>query len=132
MSGVAEKSGGSFRGIKLLLCENPLPPIDEAVAAARAHVPKSNFCTEPYSAPLRRLISEQPGAPERLVHINANSELVLRLLFDRFGQQVHLLTPATRYSPRLLAAIVRPVCGPTRTSPSTCPIWRFPMARRWR
>ena len=29
-----EKGGGTFRGIKLLLCENPLPPLDEAIAAA--------------------------------------------------------------------------------------------------
>ena len=32
MSTVAEKGGGTFQGIKLLLCENPLPPIDEAIA----------------------------------------------------------------------------------------------------
>lgn len=93
MSAVAEKGGGTFQGIKLLLCENPLPPIDEAIAAAQAEVPHSNFYTEPYSAPLRRLISEQLGVPERLIHINAGSELILRQIFDRFGQQVHLLTP---------------------------------------
>lgn len=93
MSAIAEKGGGSFQGIKLLLCENPLPPIDEAIVAAQAEVPHSNFYTEPYSAPLRRLISEQAGVAERLVHINAGSELILRQLFDRFGQQVHLLTP---------------------------------------
>ena len=93
MSAIAEKGGGSFQGIKLLLCENPLPPIDEAVAAAQAEVPNSNYYTEPYSAPLRRLISEQLGVPERLIHINAGSELILRQLFDRFGQRVHLLTP---------------------------------------
>jgi len=93
MSTIAEKGGGTFQGIKLLLCENPLPPIDEAIAAAQAAVPHSNYYTEPYSAPLRRLISEQIGVPERLVHINAGSELILRQLFDRFGQQVHLLTP---------------------------------------
>src|SRR5690606_16037569 len=29
----------------------------------------------------------------RFIHINAGSELILRQLFDRFGQQVHLLTP---------------------------------------
>jgi histidinol-phosphate aminotransferase len=29
------------------------------------------------------------------VAINAGSELILRQLFDRFGQQVHLLTPRT-------------------------------------
>src|SRR3989338_5225693 len=93
MSAIAEKGGGSFRGIKLLLCENPLPPIEEAIAAAQAEVPNSNYYTEAYSAPLRHLISEQLGVPERLIHINAGSELILRQLFDRFGQQVHLLTP---------------------------------------
>jgi len=31
--------------------------------------------------------------PERLIHINAGSELILRQIFDRFGQRVHLLTP---------------------------------------
>ena len=29
-----EKGGGTFAGIKLLLCENPLPPIPEAIKAA--------------------------------------------------------------------------------------------------
>jgi histidinol-phosphate aminotransferase len=90
---VSEKGGGSFQGIKLLLCENPLPPIDEAIAAAQAEAPHSNYYTEPYSAPLRQLLSAQLGVPERLIHINAGSELILRQLFDRFGQQVHLLTP---------------------------------------
>ncbi|MGA8862594.1 MAG: histidinol-phosphate transaminase [Gallionella sp.] len=93
MSAIAEKGGGTFHGIKLLLCENPLPPIEEAIAAAQAEVPHSNYYTEPYSAPLRRLLSEQIGVPERLIHINAGSELILRQIFDRFGQQVHLLTP---------------------------------------
>lgn len=93
MKPMGEKGGGTFRGIKLLLCENPLPPIDEAIAAGRAEVADSNHYTEPYSGPLRRLISEQVGVPERLVHINAGSELILRQLFDRFGQQAHLLTP---------------------------------------
>ena len=93
MGTIAEKGGGTFQGIKLLLCENPLPPIDEAIAAAQAEVPHSNYYTEAYSAPLHRLISAQLGVPERLIHINAGSELILRQLFDRFGQQVHLLTP---------------------------------------
>jgi histidinol-phosphate aminotransferase len=101
MSAIAEKGGGTFQGIKLLLCENPLPPIDEAIAAAQAEVPHSNYYTEPYSAPLRRLISEQIGVPERLVHINAGSELILRQLFDRFGQQVHLLTPTYMLFPEI-------------------------------
>lgn len=90
---IAEKGGGSFQGIKLLLCESPLPPIEEAIVAAQAEVPHGNYYTEAYSAPLRRLISEQIDVPEELIHINAGSELILRQLFDRFGQQVHLLTP---------------------------------------
>lgn len=93
MSSIVEKGGGAFEGIKLLLCENPLPPLDEAILAAQSELAHSNYYTEPYSAPLRRLISEQVGVPERLIHINAGSELILRQLFDRLGQQVHLLTP---------------------------------------
>lgn len=88
-----EKGGGAFQGIKLLLCENPLAPIEEAIAAAQSEVPRSNFYTEAYSKPLRRLISKQIAVPERHIHINAGSELILRQIFDRIGQQVHLLTP---------------------------------------
>ncbi|MGC2048396.1 MAG: histidinol-phosphate transaminase [Gallionella sp.] len=101
MNTIAEKGGGTFQGIKLLLCENPLPPIEEAIAAAQAEVPHSNYYTEPYSAPLRRLISEQIKVPERLIHINAGSELILRQLFDRYGQQVHLLTPTYMLFPEI-------------------------------
>ena len=101
MSAVAEKGGGTFQGIKLLLCENPLPPIEEAIAAAQAEAPHGNYYTEPYSAPLRRLISEQLGMSERLIHINAGSELILRQLFDRYGQQVHLLTPTYALFPEI-------------------------------
>ncbi len=93
MTAISEKGGGTFRGIKLLLCENPLPPLEEAIEAAQAELPHSNYYTEPYSEPLRRLLSERIGVPERLIHINAGSELILRQLFDRLGQQVHLLTP---------------------------------------
>ena len=110
MTSILEKGGGTFTGIKLLLCENPLPPIAAAIAAAQAEVPHSNYYTEPYSAPLRRLLAQQLGVPERLIHINAGSELILRQLFARFGQQVHLLTPtyvlfpeiAERYTETLL------------------------------
>jgi histidinol-phosphate aminotransferase len=101
MTSLSEKGGGAFEGIKLLLCENPLPPIEEAIAAAQAEVPHSNYYTEAYSAPLRRLISAQLGVPERLIHINAGSELILRQLFDRFGQQVHLLTPTYALFPEI-------------------------------
>lgn len=89
----SEKGGGGFHGLKLLLCENPLPPLGEAIEAARAELPRSNYYTEAYSAPLRRLLAERIGVPERLIHINAGSELILRQIFDRFGQNVHLLTP---------------------------------------
>jgi histidinol-phosphate aminotransferase len=101
MTSILEKGGGTFSGIKLLLCENPLPPIDEAIAAAQKEVPRSNYYTEAYSAPLRRLIAQQLGVPERLIHINAGSELILRQLFERFGQQVHLLTPTYPLFPEI-------------------------------
>ena len=101
MTSLIEKGGGAFEGIKLLLCENPLPPIEEAVAAAQAEVPRSNYYTEAHSSPLRRLISAQLGVPAQLIHINAGSELILRQLFDRFGQQVHLLTPTYALFPEI-------------------------------
>lgn len=96
-----EKGGGTFAGVKLLLCENPMPPIEEAIAAARAEAPHSNYYTEAYSEPLRCLISERLGVPQRLIHINAGSELILRQLFDRLGQQVHLLTPTYPLFPEI-------------------------------
>lgn len=98
---VAQKGGGSFAGVKLLLCENPLPPLEEAIAAARAELPRSNHYTEPYSAPLRRLLAHELGVGEAHIHINAGSELILRQLFDRYGQQVHLLTPTYPLFPEI-------------------------------
>jgi len=38
MTAKLEKGGAAFQGIKLLLCENPLPPIDEAIKAAQAEL----------------------------------------------------------------------------------------------
>jgi histidinol-phosphate aminotransferase len=93
MTSLLEKGGGTFAGLKMLLCENPLPPLEEAIAAAQEELARSNYYTEAYSAPLRRLLSEQLGVPERLIHINAGSELILRQLFARLGRRVHLLTP---------------------------------------
>jgi histidinol-phosphate aminotransferase len=101
MTSILEKGGGTFAGIKLLLCENPLPPIDEAITAAQAEVPRSNYYTEPFSAPLRQFIAGSLKVPERLVHINAGSELILRQLFDRLGRQVHLLTPTYPLFPEI-------------------------------
>jgi histidinol-phosphate aminotransferase len=88
-----EKGGAGFEGVKLLLCENPLPPIDAAIEAAEAELPRSNHYTEPYSEPLRELLADRDGVPVSHVHVNAGSELILRQLFDRFGQQVHLTSP---------------------------------------
>ncbi|HUJ86415.1 MAG TPA: hypothetical protein VLX30_06140 [Burkholderiales bacterium] len=109
----SEKGGGSFHGIKLLLCENPLPPLEEAIAAAQAEAPRGNHYTEAHSAPLRALIAEQLGVPERLVHINAGSELILRKLFDRLGERVHLLTPTYPLLPEIARAHTE-----TRLSPA--------------
>jgi histidinol-phosphate/aromatic aminotransferase/cobyric acid decarboxylase-like protein len=39
--------------------------------------------------------------PLPLVHVNAGSELNLRQLFDRFGQQVHLLLPTYTLFPEI-------------------------------
>jgi histidinol-phosphate aminotransferase len=91
---ISEKGGGTHQGIKLLLCENPLPPLDEAISAAEVELSVSNYYTEAYSQPLRQFLADQIGVPERLIHINAGSELILRQLFDRLGQQVHLLSPS--------------------------------------
>jgi len=113
MSALAEKGGGTFHGIKLLLCENPLPPLEEAIAAAQAEAPLGNYYTEAYSAPLRRLIAAQLGVPERLVHVNAGSELILRQLFDRFGSRAHLLTPTYALFPEIARAYTE-----TRLSPA--------------
>lgn len=101
MTSMIEKGGSSFHGIRLLLCENPLPPIEEAIAAAQAESVHGNYYTEPYSAPLRSLLSQRNGVPERFIHINAGSELILRQIFDRLGRQVHLLTPTYPLFPEI-------------------------------
>lgn len=105
MTSVAEKGGGGLPGIRLLLCENPLPPLEEAVAAAQAELPRGNYYTEPHSAPLRRMIAERASVSERLVHVNAGSELILRQLFDRLGQRVHLLTPTYPLFPEIAGRV---------------------------
>ena len=131
MTSILEKGGGTFEGIKLLLCENPLPPIEEAIAAAQAEVPRSNYYTEPFSEPLRRFIAESIGVPERLVHINAGSELILRQLFDRLGQRVHLLTPTYPLFPEIAARYTETRLATRKTtSPSTWRIWKSRMAPR--
>lgn len=112
MTSLLEKGGGTFAGIKMLLCENPLPPLGEAIAAAQKELANSNYYTEAYSAPLRRLLSEQLGVPERLVHINAGSELILRQLFARLGKRVHLLTPTYVLFPEIAASYTETYLSP--------------------
>jgi histidinol-phosphate aminotransferase len=97
----AEKGGAGFEGITLLLCENPLPPLDEAVAAAAAELPASNHYTEPHSAPLRSALAAELGVSEANIHVNAGSELILRQLFSRFGARVHLVTPTYSLFPEI-------------------------------
>jgi histidinol-phosphate aminotransferase len=88
-----DKGGGSFAGIKLLLCENPLPPLEEAVEAAAQELPRSNFYTDRYSQPLREAIARYCSVPVDYVHINAGSEVILRQLVSRFGDRTHLVVP---------------------------------------
>ena len=101
MTSILEKGGAGFEGVKLLLCENPLPPLDAAIAAAQAEVPRSNYYTEAYSAPLRDWLAGSLGLPARNIHINAGSELILRQLFERLGERVHLLTPTYPLFPEI-------------------------------
>lgn len=114
MSAKAEKGGGTFAGIKMLLCENPLPPIDEAIAAAQAEAVHGNYYTEAYSAPLRTLLSARLGVAERHIHINAGSELILRQIFNRLGQQVHLLTPTYALFPEIACCYTETRLSPER------------------
>jgi histidinol-phosphate aminotransferase len=114
MQSLIEKGGATFEGLKLLLCENPLPPIDEAIAAAQAEAPRGNYYTEPYSAPLRRLIADQLKVPERVIHVNAGSELILRQLFDRLGDRVHLLTPTYALFPEIARRVTETPLLPER------------------
>jgi histidinol-phosphate aminotransferase len=88
-----EKGGFPFEGINLALCENPLPPIEEAIEAAQAQTYLSNYYTEPYSLRLKERISNYTNVPMENIHINAGSELILRQLFLLFGKRVHLLSP---------------------------------------
>lgn len=114
MTSRAGKGGGSFQGLKMLLCENPLPPLDAAIEAARAELPRSNLYTEAHSAPLRRLLAGRLGVPERLLHVNAGSELVLRQLFARLGQRVHLLTPTYDLFPEIAERVTETWLEPDR------------------
>jgi histidinol-phosphate aminotransferase len=47
------------------------------------------------------LLAHELDVPERLIHINAGSELILRQLFDRVGDRVHLLTPTYPLFPEI-------------------------------
>lgn len=88
-----EKGGFPIEGINLTLCANPLPPIDEAIEAAKAESPLSNHYTEPYSRKLKEKIADYIKVPVENIHINAGSELILHQLFLLYGQRVHLISP---------------------------------------
>jgi histidinol-phosphate aminotransferase len=121
-----EKGGGAFAGIKMFLCENPLPPIEEAIEAARAELCRGNYYTEPYSGPLRHRIAEQVGVPERMIHINAGSELILRQIFDRFGEQVHLLTPTYALFPEIARRYTQTYLRPEQNFAYDLSEWSIP------
>jgi histidinol-phosphate aminotransferase len=89
-----EKGGFPLEGINLALCENPLPPIDEAIEAAKAETYLSNHYTEAYSSKLKQRLAEYVHVPAEHIHVNAGSELILRQLFTLYGQRVHLLSPS--------------------------------------
>ena len=91
--GIEEKGMGTFEGINLTFCENPLSPTKEAIEAARKELKRSNFYTEPYSMKLKEEISNYIDVPTDYIHINAGSELIVRQLLSIFGQRVHILTP---------------------------------------
>jgi hypothetical protein len=63
MTSILEKGGAGFEGVELLLCENPLPPLDVAIAAAQAEVPRSDYYTEAHSAPLQDWLAGRLGVP---------------------------------------------------------------------
>jgi histidinol-phosphate aminotransferase len=88
-----EKGGFPLEGINLALCENPLPPLDDAIEVAKAEACLSNHYTEPYSWRLKERISDYAGVPTENIHLNAGSELILRQLFSLYGRKVHLLCP---------------------------------------
>ena len=91
--GIEEKGMGTFEGINLTFCENPLSPTKEAIEAAKKELKRSNFYTEPYSMRLKEEISNYIDVPTDYIHINAGSELIVRQLLSIFGQRVHILTP---------------------------------------
>jgi len=88
-----EKGGFPLEGINLALCENPLPPIDEAIEVARKEIRLGNHYTEPYSWKLKERISDYVKVPVENIHINAGSELILRQLFLLYGRRAHLISP---------------------------------------
>jgi hypothetical protein len=65
------------------------------------------FCLDPtatpnpHSAPSRAALGELLDVPEGLIDINSGSELILRQLFARLGQRVHLVTPTYALFPEI-------------------------------
>lgn len=88
-----EKGGFPLTGINLALCENPLPPLEEAIKAAKEELHLCNHYTEPHSQRLLEKISEYTKVTTNNIHLNAGSEIILRQLFSRYGKKVHLISP---------------------------------------
>lgn len=93
MHHVNQGQGKSHNEINLTLCENPLPPIDEAMEAAKRTIPSGNYYTEKSSPRLKERISEYVNVPTENIHTNVGSELILRQIFSKYGKKVHLISP---------------------------------------
>jgi histidinol-phosphate aminotransferase len=93
VSSKLEKGGFPPEGINLALCENPLPPLDEAIRSAKNELYLCNRYTEPHSWKLLEKISNYVNVPLKNIHVNAGSELILRQLFLMYGNKVHLIKP---------------------------------------
>jgi hypothetical protein len=55
------KGAAGFRGVKLLLYENSVPPIEDAIAAAQAEAPRGNFRVSVMSCAANRSEGREEG-----------------------------------------------------------------------
>ena len=69
--------------------------------------------------------------PERLIHINAGSELILRQIFERLGQQTHLLTPTYALFPEISRRYSETPLLPERDFRFDLGELQVPPARAW-
>lgn len=97
---VIEKGDSAFVGIKLLLCENPLPPTKEAVEAAARDLPTTtyyflakvpNLTGDAFVAELRKrdiLVKalHQPGLGEGFVRFTTSTPANNKIALDAIRQ----------------------------------------------